>query len=270
MTNNPALIEFKKAQREGWGLFSPLEVMTTITAPTLIQFSQLQAGHTALDVGCGTGVVAITAARFGARASGLDISPQLLACAENNKQLANLDIDFKEGDVEDLPYSDASFDVVLSQFGHMFATNAQRAIDEMLRVLKPGGTIAFSTWPPEHFVGKLFALSAKYNPPPVAIDPPSQWGIPSVIKDRLGPHVTDLIFDYDVMYFPALSLGHYKKTIEKSLGPVAKLVDKAKDNPALLEDFRSEVDKLASPYFKENKIHQIFLLTRAKKLGFVS
>lgn len=266
MTNNLALMAFKKIQREGWGLFTPLETMTTLTASTLVQFSQLQTGDTVLDVGCGTGVVAITAARIGAIVSGLDISPQLLAHAENNKQLAYLDIDFKEGDAEELPYSNASFDVVLSQFGHMFATNAQRTMDEMLRVLKPGGTIAFSTWPPEHFVGKLFALTAQYNPPPVTIDPPSQWGIPSVIKDRLGQHVTDLVFDYDVMYFPALSLGHYQKTIEKSLGPVAKLVDKAKDNPTLLEDFRSEVAKLASPYFRDNKIHQIFLLTRAKKI----
>jgi SAM-dependent methyltransferase len=148
----------------------------------------------------------------------------------------------------------------------MFAPNAQLAINEMLRVLKPGGIIAFSTWPPDHFVGKLFALVAKYNPPPIAIDPPSQWGSPEVIKSRLGNQVEDLTFDYDEMIFPALSLNHYKKTIERTLGPVAKLVEKCGSDSEIVKTFRKEVDKLAAPYYKNNRIYQTFLMTRAIKL----
>ncbi|RUR29354.1 class I SAM-dependent methyltransferase [Legionella qingyii] len=264
--NNELLIAYKNSQREIWGLFAPLDMMTTVTAPTLVKFSQLQAGDSVLDVGCGTGVVAITAARMGAIVSGLDLSPQLLEYADRNKTLAKVDVDFKQADVEALPYADESFDVVLSQFGHMFAPNAQLAIDEMLRVLKPGGIIAFSTWPPEHFVGRLFALVSKYNPPPVAIDSPSNWGSPDVVKNRLGNKVKEVIFDYDAMYFPTLSLAHYRRTVEKTLGPVVTFVEQSKNDSEALRNFRAEVDKLAEQYFMDNKIHQCFLMTRAIKL----
>lgn len=263
--NNELLTHYKNVQRESWGVFAPLELMTGVTAAKLVQFSQLCAEDSVLDVGCGTGVVAITAARMGATASGVDISPQLLEHALKNQALAQVNVDFKEGDVEALPYLDESFDVVLSQFGHMFAPNAQLAIDEMLRVLKPGGVIAFSTWPPEHFVGKLFALVGKYNPPPVKIDPSPLWGSPEVVISRLGDRVTELTFDYDFMYFPALSLGHYIRSIERTLGPVVKFIELSANNPELIMNFRNEVEKLASQYYTGNQIHQTFLMTRAIK-----
>ncbi|WP_429570898.1 class I SAM-dependent methyltransferase [Paraburkholderia sp. JPY419] len=82
----------------------------------------------------------------------LDLAPALNERAKN-AALADVEIDFREGDVEATPYDNASFDVVLSQFGHIFAPRPEVAIVEILRVLKPGGTIAFSTWPPEDFVG---------------------------------------------------------------------------------------------------------------------
>lgn len=264
--SNELLIAYKNSQRETWGLFAPLDMMTTVTATALVKFSQLQPGNSVLDVGCGTGVVAITAARRGAIVSGLDLSPQLLEYADKNKILANVNVDFKQGDVEALPYPDESFDVVLSQFGHMFAPNAQLAIDEMLRVLKPGGIIAFSTWPPEHFVGRLFALVSKYNPPPLAIDSPSQWGAPDVVKNRLGNKVSEVTFDYDSMYFPALSLAHYRRTVEKTLGPVVTFVEQSQNDSEALKNFRAEVDKLAEQYFEDNQIHQCFLMTRALKV----
>src|SRR4029079_8419210 len=101
------------------------------------------------DVACGTGVVSVTAARAGATVSGLDLTPELLERARENARIGSFDVEFREGDVEALPFGDAEFDVVLSQFGHMFAPRPQVAIAEMLRVLKSGGTIALSTWPPE-------------------------------------------------------------------------------------------------------------------------
>lgn len=263
--HNELLVKYKETQREGWGAFAPLEIMTTLTAPTLVKFSQLQKGDVVLDVGCGTGVVAITAARLGAIVSGIDLSPQLIQHANRNKQIAGLEIDFKEGDVEILPYTDNYFDVVLSQFGHMFAPRAQVAIDEMLRVLKPGGIIAFSTWPPEHFMGSLFNLINKYNPPALKIDPPSQWGTPEIIRNRLGGKVNNLFFDYGLMLMPALSLEHYQHAIEKTIGPIVKFVEQQKDNSIELQNFRSELKELASNYYQDNKIHQSYLLTRAMK-----
>jgi SAM-dependent methyltransferase len=264
MSSDP-FAELKANQRQAWGLFAPLEAVTTIPAAKLVKHARVRAQQTVLDVGCGTGVVAVTAARAAAKVSGLDLSPVLIELAKKNGSLAGVEVDFREGDVEALPYGDASFDVVLSQFGHMFAPRAEVALAEMLRVLRPGGTIAFSTWPPEHFVGQMFALVAKHVPPPQGVSPPPQWGDPNVVRQRLGDTVTDIFFDRGVMTFPTLSAQHYRKGIEETVGPVAKLVESLQGEPSKLAAFRSEFDGFVGRYFEANALRQHFLMTRATK-----
>src|SRR5437016_11775907 len=162
---NP-IAQFKEAQKQGWAHFAPIETFTTAPAARLVQYAGVIPGQHVLDVGCGTGVVAVTAARAGARVTGLDLTPELLERARENAQIAEVDIQWHEGDAEQMPFEDAAFDVVVSQYGHMFAPRPDVALNEMLRVLKPGGTIAFSTWPPELFVGRMLALISRYMPPP--------------------------------------------------------------------------------------------------------
>jgi SAM-dependent methyltransferase len=131
----------------------------------------------------------MTPARRGATVSGLDLSPVLLERARYNADLAGVTVDFAEGDAEALAYPDASFDVVLSQFGHIFAPRPQVALSEMLRVLKVGGRLAFSSWPPEHFPGRMFTFLADYSPPPAGTAPPAPpalWGDPTTVRERLG------------------------------------------------------------------------------------
>src|SRR5438128_1746357 len=212
---NDVLAKFKNAQREGWSKFAPLEAFTTPAAARLIKFAEVRSGQTVLDVGCGTGVVAVTAARLGARVFGIDLTPALLERARENSAVAGLEIDWREGDAEALPFPDAQFDVVLSQFGHMFAPRPEVALSEMLRVLKPGGTIAFSTWPPELIIGRMFALVAQFVPaPPPGVAPPPLWGEPQVIRERLGSAVRDILFDRGRIEAPALSVQHYRELTE--------------------------------------------------------
>jgi ubiquinone/menaquinone biosynthesis C-methylase UbiE len=262
---NDDFTAFKNMQKQSWGLFVPLEAVTTMPAATLVNFSGIKAGDTIFDAGCGTGVVAITAARRGAKVSALDLSPELIERAHVNAQLAGVEVDFKEGDVEALPYPDNAFDAVLSQFGHMFAPRPQVTIQEMLRVLKPGGIIAFSTWPPDLYVGRLFSLVAKFSPPPRGVSPPPLWGDPNFVRQQLKDAVEDLVFDQGVMLFPALSLGHYRQSVETTLGPVLKLVQEAKNDPTQLTQFRAELEELVGNYFKDNHVQQHYLLTRARK-----
>ena len=265
MTTDP-LAPFKAAQREGWALFAPLEALTTMPAARLVDFARIRGGEIVLDVACGTGVVAVTAALAGARVRGLDLSPVLLERARSNAAIAGVAIDFVEGDVEALPYPDATFDVVVSQFGHMFAPRPDVAVREMLRVLKPGGRIAFSTWPPEGFTGRMFALGGRYlPPPPPGVSPPPEWGDPNLVRQRLGDAVSELHFERELMLTPALSRTHVRQMMEATAGPLTKLVGLLQGEPERLARFRAEFDALVGEYVVANGVRQHYLMSRAVK-----
>jgi len=259
--------KFKAAQRAGWAHFAPLQAFTTISAARLVEHVGIRAGMRVLDVACGTGVVAITAARMGARVTGLDLTPELLEAARVNARIAGLDIDWHEGDVEQLPFPAGTFDAVVSQFGHMFAPRPDVATAQMLAVLKPGGTIGFSTWPPELFIGRMFALVGQFvPPPPPGASPAPQWGDPAIVRERLGAAVRDIVFDRGRIDAPALSLAHYRDLTERTAGPVLKLVESlSASDPDKLAVFRTAYDALTAQYFDHNVVRQGYLMTRAVK-----
>lgn len=200
--------------------------------------------------------------------SGLDLTPELLGRARENASTAGVEVEWREGDVEALPFGDETFDAVVSQFGHMFAPRPDVATAEMLRVLKPGGTVAFATWPPELYVGGVFALVARYTPPPPpGFSPPPQWGNPEVVRRRLGAAVTDVVFDRGTMRAAFLSVPHVRAFMEKSVGPVMRVVQTLAGEPTRLCEFRQEFDALTSLYFDpaDNVLRQDYLHTRAVK-----
>jgi SAM-dependent methyltransferase len=149
----------------------------------------------------------------------------------------------------------------------MFAPRPDVAIAEMLRVLKPGGTVAFSTWPPEHFVGRSFAMSARYLPaPPPGAIPPPLWGDEKVVRERLGERVKEVTFERSYLLAPALTPAHSRVTMERCVGPMIKLVHElSASDPARLAEFRREYESLVAEYLKDNQVHQQFLMTRAIK-----
>jgi SAM-dependent methyltransferase len=258
-------LEFKTRQREMWRAFAPAALFTTPVAGRLVRFAGIRPGEKVLDVGTGTGVVAITAARSGAEVTGLDLTPALLEEARENSRIALIEnIVWTEGDAEDLPYADASYDVVLSQFGHIFAPRPEAAVSEIRRVLKPGGRFAFAAWPPEHFVGRVFMFIGRHSPIPPVGEPPVQWGDPAVITERLAGRFDSLLFSRGMMTFPALSMEHYRMFMERSVGPLQKLVESLAGDPEKLASVRAEFDELVQPYYWENEIHQDYLMTLAR------
>ena len=259
---------FKNVQKQGWAFLAPLEMSTTPSAAKLVKFARVAAGQLVLDVCCGTGVVAVTAARKGAEVTGLDFTPELLARAHENSRVANVAVDWQDGDVEALPFPDNTFDVVLSQFGHIFAPRPEVATGEMLRVLRPGGTIAFSTWPPEHYAGRIGALIARnLPPPPPGFAVPQMWGDVNIVRERLGEAVRDLTFNRDVLWAPALSPQHFRELAERSAGPLVTMVETLSvADPTRLETFRREYEAIASEYLEDNVLRQDYLLTRATKV----
>ncbi|HLX70035.1 MAG TPA: class I SAM-dependent methyltransferase, partial [Verrucomicrobiae bacterium] len=160
-------------------------------------------GMRVLDVACGTGNLAIPAARRGAQVTGVDIAPNLVEQARQRAAAENLPATFEEGDAEQLRYPDAQFDLVMTMFGAMFAPRPERVSTELARVCRPGGTIAMANWTPEGFVGKTFRLTASYVPPPEGIPAPVLWGVEDNVKERLGRYASKIetaqraiIFDY--------------------------------------------------------------------------
>ena len=259
---------FKAAQREGWAHFGPLAMFTTPPAARLVRFAGIRSGDRVLDVGSGTGVAAITAARLGATVTGSDLTPHLLEQARENAHIAGVELQWREADAEDLPFGDGQFDVVVSQFGHMFAPRPALAVSEMLRVLRPGGAIAFSTWPPDHFIAQMFALTARYAPPPPpGAASPVPWGDPTIIRERLGTAVRDIVFERDLMLVNTLSPQHVRHFTERTAGPVLMLVEALEQgDPARLAEFRREFDTLAGSYFEMNMMRQAYLMTRGVKV----
>jgi SAM-dependent methyltransferase len=263
------IAQFKENQKKSWSTFAPTEIYTCGPAARLATFARIAPGQRVLDVGCGTGVVALVAARLGARVSGLDLTPELLVRARENAAIAGVEIEWQEGDAEALPYADGSFDTVVSQFGHMFAPRPDVVMREMLRVLRPGGTIAFATWPPELFTGRMFSLVGRYMPPPPeGVSPPPQWGDPNIVRERLGARVTDITFDRGVMRAPNLSVPHVRAFMEGNVGPIMKVVATLAGEPDRLAEFRRELDAISAIYFDtgENVMRQDYLHTRATKV----
>ncbi|WP_220808235.1 class I SAM-dependent methyltransferase [Noviherbaspirillum aridicola] len=143
-------------------------------------------GTKMLDVACGAGQIAIPAARAGVRVTGVDIAANLIAQARERARTEGLDVQFEEGDAEALPFADASFDIVVSLIGAMFAPRPELVAAELLRVCRPGGRIAMANWTPEGHVGQMFKIIGRHVPPPPLMTPPPKWGDEATVRERLG------------------------------------------------------------------------------------
>jgi SAM-dependent methyltransferase len=183
----PDLAQLKSRMKASWmaGDFGQIASFTADEAENFVNRIGIPAGSKVLDVACGTGNTAIPAAKTGASVTGVDIATNLLEKARARAAREQVNVDFREGDAEELPFPDQSFDVVLSMFGAMFAPQPDKVAAELLRVCKSGGIIAMANWTPEGFVGKSIQRTANHVPPP-PVPPPVLWGDETVVAQRLG------------------------------------------------------------------------------------
>ena len=145
-------------------------------AQAFVDRQSLKAGQRVLDAACGSGNLTIPAARTGAKVIGLDLVASLLTAASEWATRESLNIQLDEGSVEELPYSDGQFDVVLSMFGVMFAARPDRVVSELARVTRPGGQVALANWTRTGFIGQMFKITTGYVPPPPGASSPLLWG----------------------------------------------------------------------------------------------
>jgi ubiquinone/menaquinone biosynthesis C-methylase UbiE len=180
MTTAPRLdlAAVKASQQATWasGDFAEIATLIVPVAENLVDAADLRAGSTVLDVACGSGNAAIAAARFGCAVTGIDYVPALLERGRERAATERLRLDLRDGDAEELPFPDHAFDAALSVFCSMFAPDHRRAAAELVRVTRPGGTIALASWTPDGFVGAMFAAVAAHVPPPSGVASPMLWG----------------------------------------------------------------------------------------------
>ncbi len=182
------------AQQSMWatGDFHRIGVTQVVVGELLVRALDVHAGEKVLDVASGAGNTALAAARRFADVIASDYVPDLLGHAAERAAAEGLPLRTEVADAQSLPYADASFDVVTSTFGVMFAPDQQRAADELLRVLRPGGRLGLACWTPEGSVGQMFAVGARHVPPPPGLQPPVRWGTRQGLADLLGSGVRDL------------------------------------------------------------------------------
>jgi SAM-dependent methyltransferase len=180
----------KEKMRATWmaGDFGKIAEHSAEEAELFVDSLGIQPAMQVLDVACGTGNLAIPAARKGAMVTGADIATNLLEQARARAAAEGLRITFQEGDAEQLPFPDGHFDVVMTMFGAMFAPDPDRVASELARVCRHGGKIAMANWTPNGFTGKMFRLTSRYLPPPVELPAPTLWGDEAVASLRLKSH----------------------------------------------------------------------------------
>jgi len=177
----------------------------------------IPSGTRLLDVGCGAGQLTLPAARKGIQVTGLDLAANLVQQARTKAAEEGLTIQVDEGDAEDLPYPDASFDVVMSLIGSMFAPRPELVASEMSRVCRPGGNIIMGNWTPEGHIGQMFKVIGKHVPPPPYFPSPLLWGDETTCRQRLATGVRDLkitryLYPFEYPFAPAKVVDFFIET----------------------------------------------------------
>jgi SAM-dependent methyltransferase len=185
--------ELKQKHRKMWASGDyPAMVETFLLplGPRLVEAAGIGEGLRVLDIASGTGNAAIPAAETGADVVASDLTPELLEAGRSRAEAEGVELEWTEADAENLPFEDASFDVVMSSIGVMFAPYHQAAADEMVRVCRPDGKIGLLSWTPEGMIGALFRTMGPFAPaPPPGAQPPPLWGSEEHLRELFGDKV---------------------------------------------------------------------------------
>jgi len=212
--------DIKQMQKRHWasGDYQLLAASFTIIGEMLCEAADLRAGQIVLDVATGTGNTALAAARRHCRVTGLDFVPSLLEQGRRRARAEGLEIEFIEGDAEDLPFADGSFDVVLSTLGIMFVPDQQKAADELLRVCRPGGKIGIVSWTPKGWAAQFGEIVGKYMHSNGSAASPFEWGCEKRLQLLLGTRARLVASQEKLFLARHLSAQDYWRFFKKATG----------------------------------------------------
>ncbi len=219
------LEQFKRGQRQAWeeGNYRPVGRLLETAAHLLVERAGVLPGQRVVDVATGSGTVAIAAARAGGKVVGIDITDAWFDEARRRAGEAGVGIELEIGDAEDLPVDDKAFDVVLSGFGAIFAPRHEVFAAELIRVCRPGGTIALTAWTPGGKNDRTFSVLADFLPPPPEfVTPHVLWGEPAHVRDLFAPHEVSFQFEHPTLTVEFPSAEAFESfALENSGGVIA-------------------------------------------------
>ena len=247
-TAAPNFAAIKQRQQATWSSGDYAVVGTTlqIIGETLAEAADIKAGERVLDVAAGNGNVTLAAARRFANVTSTDYVPALLDKGRERARAEGLNVRFLEADVENLPFTDASFDVVVSTLGSMFAPDHVRTANEMMRVLRSGGRIGLASWTPQGFIGRLFKTIGAHVPPPAGVKSPALWGTEAHMQELFGDRAQEIRCERRHFNFRYLSAAHFMQIFRDYYGPTHKAFNALDDagKQALERDVVTLLDEL--------------------------
>lgn len=244
MSDSPDFAAVTGVQQQIWskGDFAMVANLVYFPSERLIETLKIVPGERVLDVASGSGNAALAAARrsWGNVVSS-DYVPALLERGRERAAAERMEIEFVEADAQNLPFEDASFDVVTSIYGAMFAPDQQRTADELLRVVKPGGRIGMGNWTPDGSVGKMFGTISKHAPPPPDVPSPLLWGTEERVRELFGERVSELRTERRISRQPFRSPDHYIEFFRTYFGPTQMAYERVgpEGEQALTDDLRT-------------------------------
>ena len=220
----PNYTAIKQKQQATWasGDFAVVGTTLQIVGESLAEAANVCADERVLDVAAGNGNATLAAARRFAKVTSTDYVPALLDKGRERARAEGLDVRFQEADVEELPFPDESFDVVLSTFGAMFAPDQARTAREMMRVLHPGGRLGMANWTPAGFIGRLFKVIGGHVPPPAGLKSPAMWGSEAYLAELFGASAAHIRCERRVFNFRYRSAAHWVQVFRDYYGPTHK------------------------------------------------
>lgn len=240
----------KDRHRAMWALGNYASVAEEIVGDlgrVLVAAAGVRSGQRVLDVAAGSGNASFPAARTGAHVVASDLTPELLEAGRTRAEREGLDLDWRVDDAEALELADASFDVVLSCLGVMFAPHHGAAADELLRVARPGATIGLLSWTPEGFIGQMFAAMRPFVPaPPPGVQPPPLWGDVEHVRSLLGSGVTELRARREFLVVDRFRRPEdFREYFKARYGPTIVAYRAVGEDPGRVADLDAALDDLA-------------------------
>ena len=231
------LAALKARQRATWasGDYAAIGTTLQIVGEHLCETIDLRPGARVLDVAGGNGNASLAAARRFCDVTATDYVPALVERARERAAAERQTMTFAVEDAEALSFADARFDVVLSTFGVMFTADHDRAAAEMLRVCRPGGTIAMANWTPEGFIGQVFKTLGRHLPPPPGARSPALWGSEDAIRRMFGPGAAEIALVPQIFTFRYLSPEHFVDFFRAWYGPIHKAFEALGDRGPAFE-----------------------------------